>query len=92
MSLSLSLACFWFVTANVIAMFPSKHGHWPAAYGLIAIFLPLFGFVVWENGVWIGLVVLVASASVLRWPVRYLARWASGLLGKGAESLKASPR
>lgn len=75
MSLSLALACLWCVLANVIGMFPSKRGHWPAAYGLIAIGLPLLAFVVMQNGVWTGLVVLVAAASVLRWPVRYLVRW-----------------
>lgn len=85
MSLSLILACLWCVTANVIAMFPSKHSHWPAAYGLMALGLPLLGFVFWQNGIWVGLIVLAAAASILRWPVRYLARWVSGLFGARAE-------
>ncbi|MEQ8923301.1 MAG: DUF2484 family protein [Roseovarius confluentis] len=85
MSLSLILACLWCVVANVIAMFPSKHSHWPAAYVLIALGLPLLGFVVWQNGVWVGLIVLAAAASILRWPVRYLVRWVSGLFGARAE-------
>ena len=85
MSPSLTLACVWLVTANVIAVFPSKHSHWPAAYALITLGLPILGWVFWENGVWIGLVVLAAAASVLRWPVRYLARWVSGLFRRRAE-------
>lgn len=75
MTLSLALACLWCIVANVIGMFPSKSGHWPAAYGLIGAGLPMLAFVFWQNGPWIGSVVLLAAASVLRWPVRYLVRW-----------------
>lgn len=82
MSLSLILAFGWLVLANVIGMFPSKHKHWPAAYVLIAVGVPLLGWVFWENGVWIGLIVFAAAASILRWPVRYLIRWVSTLLGQ----------
>ena len=78
MSLSLALACGWLVLANVIAMFPSKKKHWPAAYVLMAVGLPLLGFVFWQNGPWIGLLVLAAAVSILRWPVRYLMRWLAG--------------
>lgn len=85
MSLSLILACVWLVLANVIAMFPSKKKHWPAAYGLIAIGIPLLGYVLWENGPWVGLVVFVAAASVLRWPVRYFIRWLKGTVLRQAE-------
>ncbi len=85
MSPSLITACVWLVTANVIAMFPSKHAHWPAAYALIAMGLPLLAWVGWENGIWVALVVLVAAASVLRWPVRYLLRWIAGLVRSRAE-------
>lgn len=84
MSLSLMLACGWLVLANVIGMFPSKHKHWPAAFGLIAIGLPLLGFVFWQDGPWIGLVVFAAAASILRWPVRYLMRWMTGVFGRKA--------
>ncbi len=81
MNLSLILACLWCIAANVIAMFPSKNRHWPAAYALIAIGLPILGFVIWENGVGVGLVVLVAAASILRWPVRYFLRWCRRVAG-----------
>lgn len=75
MPLSLILACLWLVVANVLGMIPSKDNHWQRAYVLIALGLPILGYVFWENGVWFGLAVLVAGMSVLRWPVIYLGRW-----------------
>lgn len=75
MTLSLFLACIWVLTANVIAMFPSRHHHWPAAYALIAFGVPLLGYVTYQNGPWIGLMALGAGVSVLRWPVVHLGRW-----------------
>ncbi|MEM9032223.1 MAG: DUF2484 family protein [Pseudomonadota bacterium] len=75
MTLSLTLACAWIVIACVAAMFPSKHHHWRLAYVLIAVGVPLLGFVTFENGPWVGLAALLAGASILRWPVRYLWRW-----------------
>jgi CHASE2 domain-containing sensor protein len=75
MTLSLILACLWAVLANVLAMVPSSDNHWTRAYILIAIGIPLVGYVTYENGHWIGLLVLVAGMSVLRWPVRYLFSW-----------------
>lgn len=75
MSLSLILACLWAVAANVIGMFPSKRNHWPAAYVLIALGIPLLGFITLQHGPWIGLMILAAGASILRWPVLYLFRW-----------------
>lgn len=75
MSLSLILACIWAITANVLAMTPSKDHHWRNAYGLIAIGIPLLGYVTYQNGPWVGLAVLLAGMSVLRWPVIYLTRW-----------------
>jgi len=81
MTLSLSLACLWCILANVIAMFPSKKKHWPAAYVLMAFGVPLLGLVVWENGIWIGLLVLAAAVSILRWPALYLWRWLRSVTG-----------
>ena len=76
MTISLYAALIWLVLANITAMFPSKHKHWPQAYALISIGLPILAWVFRENGIWIGLLVLLAASSVLRWPVRYLFRWA----------------
>ena len=86
MSSSLILACVWCIIANVIGLLPSKHKHWPSAYVLIAIGVPLLGFVIWENGVLVGIVVLVAAASILRWPLLYLLRWIRRVLGVPAKN------
>ena len=75
MTLSLALACGWLVLANVLAMIPSRDNHWARAYGLIAVGVPLVGWVTWANGPVVGLLVLAAGASVLRWPLIYLGRW-----------------
>ncbi len=82
MSLSLVLALVWALAANVLAMIPSKDNHWTRAYILIAIGIPLLGYVTYENGPWIGLLVLAAGMSVLRWPVRYLLRWVRRQVGQ----------
>ncbi len=75
MNLSLMLAFIWIIVANILAMFPSKHSHWPSAYVLITVGIPLLGYVTYQNGPWVGLVALAAGASILRWPLRYLFRW-----------------
>lgn len=81
MTTSLVLACVWLVVTNVIGMLPSKDLHWRNAYVLIAIGVPLLGWVWWQNGWLIALAVLLAAMSVLRWPVIYLVRWVKRLLG-----------
>ncbi|KAJ04967.1 DUF2484 family protein [Sulfitobacter mediterraneus] len=75
MSLSLTLACLWAVVANVLAMTPSKDQHWRNAYILIALGLPVVGYVAVQHGPWVALLVLAGACSVLRWPVIYLGRW-----------------
>ena len=84
MTTSLILALIWALTANILAMIPSRDNHWTRAYVLIAVGIPLLGYVTYENGPWIGLFALAAGASVLRWPVRYLLRWVRGRFGAGA--------
>lgn len=83
MSLPLILACLWLVVANVLAMIPSRDNHWTRAYVLMALGVPLLGWIMWEHGVWIGLLVLVAAMSLLRWPVIYLMRWVRRQVGRG---------
>ena len=45
MSLSLILAALWALTANVLAMIPSRDNHWRRAYALIAVGIPILGYV-----------------------------------------------
>ncbi|OYX41136.1 MAG: hypothetical protein B7Z02_16820 [Rhodobacterales bacterium 32-67-9] len=75
MNLSIILACLWAIIATATAMLPSRDHHWRAAYLLIAAGIPILGWVTYENGPWIGLIVLAAGASILRWPLIYLWRW-----------------
>ena len=75
MSLSLVLACLWALAANMAAMIPARDNHWRRAFVLISLGIPLLGYVTYENGPVIGLLVMMAGMSMLRWPVIYLGRW-----------------
>ncbi|MFB9149445.1 DUF2484 family protein [Roseovarius ramblicola] len=81
MTASLTLACLWALAANVLAMLPSRDNHWRRAWALIALGVPVLGLVTWQHGPWLGLIVLAAGMSVLRWPLVYLARWLRRQLG-----------
>jgi hypothetical protein len=86
MTTSIILGCVWIVLANLLGMMPSKRSHWPQAYFLIAVGIPLLGYITYENGPWWGLAALFAGASILRWPLRFLAAWVrEKATGKGAE-------
>ncbi|NHB77078.1 DUF2484 family protein [Rhodobacter calidifons] len=75
MTLPLALCLVWLIAANVIAMFPSRDRHWRAASVLIAVGVPLLGWATYVGGPVVGLLLLAAGASVLRWPVIFLWRW-----------------
>lgn len=75
MTWSLIAACVWMVLASLIALFPSRDHHWRAAYGLIAVGIPILGWVTFETGPVVGLLVMAGAASILRWPLVYLWRW-----------------
>lgn len=81
MILPLALCLVWLIAANLIGMLPSRDKHWRVAYGLIAIGVPLLGWATYEAGPVVGLVLLGAGASILRWPVVYLWRWLRRQLG-----------
>jgi len=85
MTLSLICAFVWLIAANVLAMIPSHDNHWRRAYVLIAIGVPLIGWVTMQNGPLIALVILAAGMSVLRWPVIYLGRWIKGLVARNPD-------
>lgn len=71
----LGLCFVWLIVANLLAMLPSRDHHWRSAYVLIALGIPLIGWVTYVHGPLIGLALLAAAASVLRWPLVYLWRW-----------------
>jgi len=75
MTTSLMLGLLWMILANVLGIIPSRDNHWRRAYALIAVGVPLLGWITHENGIWVGALCLAAAASVLRWPLRYLWRW-----------------
>lgn len=75
MTHALTAALVWLVLANVTGFFPSRDYHWRAAYVLIAVGIPILGWVTWVNGPIVGLVIFAMGASVLRWPVVYFWRW-----------------
>lgn len=75
MPASLILVCLWALGANLLAMTPSRDNHWRAAYVLIAVGIPILGFVTYQMGPWIGLICLAGAISILRWPVVHLWRW-----------------
>lgn len=75
MGAALAAACLWAVAANVAAMLPSRRKHWPQAMVLIAVGIPILGWVTYEGGPLWGLLVLAAGMSVLRWPVFHLWKW-----------------
>ncbi len=69
MSAALIAACLWVCIACVLGLMPSRDHHWRVAYGLIAVGIPILGWVTLTLGpVW-GLAVLAAGASILRWPL-----------------------
>ncbi|NRB01212.1 MAG: DUF2484 family protein [Rhodobacteraceae bacterium] len=76
----------WIIVANVAAFFPSKRAHWPTAYALISVGLPLLVWVYVENGLLVTLLCLAAGMSILRWPVRYLIRWVRRVIFRQEEA------
>ncbi|MCC5984982.1 MAG: DUF2484 family protein [Rhodobacteraceae bacterium] len=77
MSGALVLGCLWVVAATVIALMPQRF-HWPGAAGLIALGIPLLGWITWQAGPLVGLIALAAAMSVLRWPVLRAGQWLAG--------------
>jgi len=75
MSYSLSAACCWIILAAILAAIPSQDNHWRRAYLLMTLGLPILIWVYVSDGLFWGLAVTAAMASVFRWPLRYLFAW-----------------
>lgn len=75
MSAPLVLALVWLIVVNVRGMFPSRDHHWRFAYVMMALGVPILGWIWLEQGIWYVLVVLALAAWVMRWPVVYGWRW-----------------
>ena len=84
--IAVGLGCAWLIVANVLALLPSRDNHWARAYGLIALGVPLLGYITYTNGPLLGVVFLIAGASILRWLVIYLASWTRRLFGRKADT------
>lgn len=81
---SLIVAACWALLASVLGVVPSRDNHWRRAYVLIALAVPMLVWVFAENGVWVGIGVLFAVLSVLRWPAFHAAKWVRRHLFGGA--------
>lgn len=71
------VACVWLIVANLAAILPSKDNHWRRAYVLMATGAPLTVWLGWTQGTVAALIFLACAASLLRWPLVYLWRWAT---------------
>ena len=85
MSYALSAACCWIILAAILAAIPSNDNHWRRAYFLIALGLPILVWVFISDGLVWGLIFTLGAASILRWPLRYLAAWVLRQVRRGAE-------
>jgi uncharacterized membrane protein len=85
MTAALTAALIWLVAANVTGFIPSRDYHWRAAYVLIAVGIPILGWVTWVNGPIVGLIIFAMGASVLRWPLVYFWRWMKAKVANPAE-------
>lgn len=87
---SLILACLWTVLACLAAMGP-RNIQWPAAWALIAAGIPLLGWATYQVGPFWGIVLLVAGAAVVRWPLRRAAHHLYRTVG-GSENRMDVPK
>lgn len=78
MHISLILACLWALGANLLVVATSSTHHRRATFALIAVGIPILGYVTWQNGPLLGFLCLMAAMSMLRWPVVYLWRSVRG--------------
>ncbi|QBY00952.1 DUF2484 family protein [Rhodophyticola sp. CCM32] len=82
MSLSLTFACLWVLAAAIVAMLPMRHQYIPGI-ALLILSLPLIGYVAWQHGPLLVLLVVFAVLSMFRRPLLYFARRAMTRLKGG---------
>ena len=80
--LPITLGFVWLITANLIAMLPTRDHHWRAAYALMSAGLPLLIWITLTHGALAAAAYLAASASILRWPLYFAWRWVRGMVGR----------
>ena len=78
--MALIALCLWVVGAWVLMVTLTAKQSWPAAYGLIAVGVPLTIWLGWSMGWLWALLGVTVMALVLRWPLRYFGRWLKGLV------------
>jgi len=81
MTIAFGALCLWAVLANIIALFPSRRKHWPAAYALLIVGTPLLIWVLVSSRPAIGAVSVLIWAAVLRWPLLFALRWLRRRIG-----------
>jgi hypothetical protein len=79
--MALIALCLWVVVAWVLMVTLSARRSWPAAYGLIAVGVPLAIWLGLSMSVWWALLGVAVMALVLRWPVLYAVRWLGRAVG-----------
>ncbi|WP_170125315.1 DUF2484 family protein [Jannaschia seohaensis] len=83
--MALVALCLWVVVAWVLMVVLTSKQSWPAAYGLIAVGVPLLVWI-WVSQGWVwALIGAGVMGSVLRWPLRYGWRWVMARLGRPTE-------
>lgn len=85
MTLSFVAALAWLVVVNIRAMFPSRDELWTFAYVMIALAVPILIGIFLQHGALLALVFFLTGMWVMRWPVIYLGRWISRMMGRNAE-------
>ena len=78
MSASLIALALWVVVAWLLSVLLKPRQTWPAAYGLIAVGLPIVLWIWVSHGWPMALLGFGVACLVLRWPLIYLGRWLRG--------------
>ena len=72
-ALPIVMACLWLIAANLAAMLPTRDDQRSCANCLVVIGVPLLGWATFALGPVVGVSLMAAGASALRWPFRAVA-------------------